>query len=131
MLVFLIYFLNLRIMKPTERNIRKLSELLSDFPEVSYTPVLRDGSYGQPRPRYWLYIYFRFHRREDGKIVFGCRPFSRGRHALRFISQYAGKNLIDDIYFVDAKARKCYAVVCDYNRVNLLPLQSAFDFQYE
>lgn len=118
-------------MKPTERNIRKLSELLSDFPEVSYTPVLRDGSYGQPRPRYWLYIYFRFHRREDGKIVFGCRPFSRGRHALRFISQYAGKNLIDDIYFVDAKARKCYAVVCDYNRVNLLPLQSAFDFQYE
>lgn len=115
-------------MRPTERNIRKLSELLGDFPEVSYTPVLRDGSCGQPRPRYWLYVYFRFYRKEDGKVVSGCRSFSRGRHALRFISQYAGKNLIDDIYFVDAKARKCYDVVCDYNRVNLLPLQAAFDF---
>ena len=123
--------LNSRLMRPTECNIRKLSELLGDFPEVSYTPVLRDGSCGQPRPRYWLYIYFRFHRREDGKIVSGCRPFSKGRHALRFISQCAGKNLIDDIYFVDAKARKCYDVVCDYNRVSLLPFQAAFDFQYE
>ena len=74
---------------------------------------------------------FRFYRREDGKVVSGCRPFSRGRHALRFISEYAGKNLIDDIYFVDAKARKCYDVVCDYNRVKLLPCQSAFDFQYD
>lgn len=118
-------------MRPTERNVRRLSELLIDFPEVSYTPVLRDGSCGQPRPRYWLYIYFRFHRRGDGKIVSGCRPFSKGRHAFRFISQYAGKNLIDDIYFVDAKARKCYDVVCDYNRVNFLPFQAAFDFQYE
>lgn len=123
--------LNSRPMRPIDRNIRKLSELLSDFPEVSYTPVLRDGSCGQPRPRYWLYIYFRFHRREDGKIVSGCRPFSKGRHALRFISQYAGRNLIDYIYFVDAKARKCYDVVCDYNRVKLLPFQSSFDFQYE
>ena len=123
--------LNFRLMRPTERNIRKLSELLGDFPEVSYTPVLRDGSYGQPRPRYWLYVYFRFHRREDGKIVSGCRPFSKARRALRFISQYAGKNLIDDVYFVDAKARKCYDVVCDYNRVKLLPLQASFDFQYE
>lgn len=118
-------------MRPTDRNILKLSELLSDFPEVSYTPVLRDGSYGQPRPRYWLYIYFRFFRREDGKIVSGCRPFSKGRLALRFISQHVGKGLIDDIYFVDAKARKCYDVACDYNRVKLLPVQAAFDFQYE
>ncbi len=123
--------LNFRLMRPTERNILKLSELLGDFPEVSYTPVLRDGSYGQPRPRYWLYVYFRFYRKKDGKVVSGCRPFSKGRLALRFISQYAGKNLIDDIYFVDAKARKCYDVVCDYNRVNLLPFQAAFDFQYE
>lgn len=123
--------LNSRLMRPTERNVRKLSALLSDFPEVSYTPVLRDGSCGQPRPRYWLYIYFRFYRREDGKVVSGCRPFSKGRHALRFVSQCAGKNLIDDIYFVDAKARKCYDVVCDYDRVKLLPLQASFDFQYE
>lgn len=115
-------------MRPTERNMRRLSELLSDFPEVSYTPVLRDGSYGQPRPRYWLYIYFRFHRREDGKIVSGCRPFSRGRHALRFISQYVGKGLIDDIYFVDSKERKCYDVIYDYNNIKLLPLSAAFDF---
>ena len=120
--------LNSRLMRPTERNVRKLSELLGDFPEVSYTPVLRDGSYGQPRPRYWLYVYFRFYRKEDGKVVSGCRPFSKGRLALRFISQYAAMNLIDDIYFVDAKARKCYDVVCDYNRVNLLPLQAFFDF---
>lgn len=118
-------------MRPTERNIRKLSELLIDFPEVSYTPVLRDGSCGQPRPRYWLYIYFRFHRREDGKIVSGCRPFSRGRHALRFISQCVGKGLIDDIYFVDSKERKCYDVIYDYNNIKLFPLQAAFDFQYE
>ena len=131
MLVFLIYFLNLRIMRPTERNIRKLSELLGDFPEVSYTPVLRDGSCGQPRPRYWLYIYFRFYRREDGKVVSGCRPFSRGRHALRFISQYAGKNLIDDIYFVDSKERKSYDVFPDYVNIKLLPFQSAFDYPDE
>ena len=124
-------FLSLNAMRLNSCEVRKLSELLSDFPEVSYTPVLRDGSYGQPRPRYWLYIYFRFHRREDGKIVSGCRPFSKARHALRFISQYAGKNLIDDIYFVDAKYRKCYDVVCDYNCVKFLPLQAAFDFQYE
>lgn len=118
-------------MRPTERDIRKLSDLLSDFPEVSYTPVLRDGSCGQPRPRYWLYIYFRFYRREDGKIVSGCRPFSRGRLALRFISQYVGKGLIDDIYFVDSKERKCYDVICDYNNIKLLPCQFAFDFQYD
>ena len=118
-------------MRPTERNIRKLSELLSDFPEVSYTPVLRDGSYGEPRPRYWLYVYFRFHRREDGKIVSGLRPFSKARHALRFISQYSGKNLIDDVYFVDSKERKSYDVYCDYNNIKMLPCQSSFDFQYE
>ena len=118
-------------MRPTERNIRKLSELLGDFPEVSYTPVLRDGSCGQPRPRYWLYIYFRFYRREDGKVVSGCRPFSKARPALRFISQYAGKNLIDDIYFVDSKERKSCDVYCDYNNIKLLPLQASFDFQYE
>ena len=66
-------------------------------------PVLRDGSYGQPRPRYWLYIYFRFHRREDGKIVSGLRPFSKARH---------------DVY-------------CDYNNIKLLPVQANLDFQYE
>lgn len=118
-------------MRPTERNVRRLSELLRDFPEVSYTPVLRDGSYGQPRPRYWLYIYFRFHRREDGKVVSGCRPFSRGRHALRFLSQYVGLGLIDDIYFVDAKERKCYDVVCDYNSIKFLPFQTSFYFEDE
>ena len=113
-------------MRPTERDMRRLSDLLRDFPEVFYTPVLRDGSLGQSRPRYWLYIYFRFHRREDGKIVSGLRPFSKARHALRFISQYAGKNLIDDIYFVDSKERKSYDVYCDYNNINLLPLQASF-----
>lgn len=118
-------------MRPTERNVKRLSELLSDFPEGYYRPVSKSGCYLELRPRYWLYVYFRFYRKEDGKVVSGCRPFSKGRLALRFISQYAGKNLIDDIYFVDAKARKCYDVVCDYNRVNLLPLQAAFDFQYE
>lgn len=118
-------------MRPTERNVRKLSDLLSDFPEVSYTPVLRDGSFGQPRPRYWLYIYFRFYRRGDGKIVSGCRPFSRGRHALRFISQYVGKGLIDDIYFVDSKERKSYDVFPDYVNIKFLPLQSTFDFPDE
>ena len=110
---------------------RRLSELLSDFPEVSYTPVLRDGSYGEPRPRYWLYIYFRFYRKEDGKVVSGLRPFSKARLALRFISQYAGKGLIDDIYFVDSKERKSYDVYCDYNNVKMLPLSSAFDYPYE
>lgn len=118
-------------MRPTERNVRRLSELLSNFPEVSYTPVLRDGSCGQPRPRYWLYIYFRFYRPGDGKIVSGLRPFSRARHALRFISQYAGKGLIDDVYFVDSKERKSYDVCCDYNNIKLLPLSGTFDFQYE
>lgn len=108
-----------------------LSAILHDFPQERFSPVGRDGELLEPRPRFWLYIYFRFHRREDGKIVSGLRPFSNARHALRFISQYAGKNLIDDIYFVDAKARKCYDVVCDYNRVNLLPFQASFDFQYE
>lgn len=118
-------------MRPTERNLRKLSDLLSDFPEVPYTPVLRDGSYGEPRPRYWLYVCFRFYRKEDGKVVSGCRPFSKARPALRFISRYAGKNLIDDIYFVDSKERKSYDVYCDYNNIKLLPCQSSFDFQYE
>lgn len=123
--------LNFRLMRPTERNVKRLSELLSDFPEGYYRPVSKSGCYLELRPRYWLYVYFRFYRKEDGKVVSGCRPFSKGRLALRFISQYAGKNLIDDIYFVDAKARKCYDVVCDYNRVSLLPLQASFDFQYE
>lgn len=118
-------------MRPTDRNVRKLSELLSDFPEVSYTPVLRDGSYGEPRPRYWLYVYFRFYRREDGKVVSGCRPFSRVRHALRFISQHVGKGLIDDMYFVDSKERKSYDVICDYANIKLLPLQPTFDFPDE
>lgn len=118
-------------MRPTERNVKRLSELLSDFPEGYYRPVSKSGRYLELRPRYWLYVYFRFYRKEDGKVVSGCRPFSKGRLALRFVSQYAGKNLIDDIYFVDAKARKCYDVVCDYNRVSLLPLQASFDFQYE
>lgn len=118
-------------MRPTECNVRRLSELLSDFPEVSYTPVMRDGSFGETRPRYWLYIYFRFYRREDGKIVSGLRPFSRARHALRFISQYAGKGLIDDIYFVDSKERKSYDVICDYNNIKFLPVQANLDFQYE
>lgn len=118
-------------MRPTERNVKRLSELLSDFPEGYYRPVSKSGRYLEFRPRYWLYVYFRFYRKEDGKVVSGCRPFSKGRLALRFISQCADKNLIDDIYFVDAKARKCYDVVCDYNRVNLLPFQAAFDFQYE
>ena len=131
MLVFLIYFLNLRIMRPTERNVRKLSELLSDFPEGYYRPVSKSGRYLELRPRYWLYVYFRFYRKEDGKVVSGCRPFSKARPALRFISQYAGKNLIDDIYFVDSKERKSYDVYCDYNNIKLLPLQASFDFQYE
>jgi hypothetical protein len=118
-------------MRPTERNSRKLSELLSDFPEGYYRPVSKSGRYLELRPRYWLYVYFRFYRKEDGKVVSGCRPFSKARPALRFISQYAGKNLIDDVYFVDSKERKSYDVYCDYNNIKLLPLQASFDFHYE
>ena len=129
MLVFLIYFLNLRIMRPTRRNVRKLSELLSDFPEVYYRPVSKSGCYLEPRPRYWLYVYFRFYRKKDGKVVSGCRPFSKARPAYRFISQYVG--FIDDIYFVDSKERKSYDVCCDYNNIKLLPFQASFDFQYD
>lgn len=109
----------------------RLSDLLRDFPQELYTPVDRNGEPLLPRPRFWLYVYFRFFRKEDGKCVSGCRPFSKARPALRFISQYAGKNLIDDIYFVDSKERKSYDVYCDYNNIKLLPCQSSFDFQYE
>lgn len=118
-------------MRPTGRNVKRLSELLSDFPEVYYRPVSKSGRYLELRPRYWLYVYFRFYRKEDGKVVSGCRPFSKARHALRFISQYAGKNLIDDIYFVDSKERKSYDVICDYNNIKFLPVQANLDFQYE
>ena len=110
---------------------RRLSDLLRSFPEVSYRPVLRDGSYGEPRPRYWLYVYFHFYRKEDGKVVSGLRPFSKSRQALRFISKYAGKNLIDDIYFVDSKDRKSYDVYCDYNNIDLLPFPAFLDFEYD
>lgn len=115
-------------MRPTDRNVRKLSELLSDFPEDYYRPVSKSGRCLELRPRYWLYVYFRFYRKEDGKVVSGCRPFSKARPALRFISQYAAMNLIDDIYFVDSKERKSYDVYCDYNNIKLLPLQAFFDF---
>lgn len=118
-------------MRPSEPNMRRLSDLLRSFPEGYYRPVSKSGRYLELRPRYWLYVYFRFYRKEDGKVVSGCRPFSKARLALRFISQYAGKNLIDDIYFVDSKERKSYDVYCDYNNINLLPLHASFDFENE
>ena len=81
--------------------------------------------------RYWWYVYFRFYRKEDGKVVSGCRPFSKARPALRFISKYAGKNLIDDVYFVDSKERKSYDVFPDYANIKFLPLQFTFDYSDE
>ena len=108
-----------------------LSDLLRDFPQELYTPVGRDGEPLLPRPRFWLYVYFRFFRKEDGKCISGCRPFRSSRPALRYISLYAGKNMIDDIYFVDAKERKSYDVFPDYVNIKLLPLQSSFDFSDE
>ena len=47
----------------------RLSELLKDFPEERYIPFDKLGYKLRSRPRYWLYVYFRFHRKEDGKIV--------------------------------------------------------------
>ena len=108
-----------------------LSAILHDFPQECFSPVGRDGELLESRPRFWLYIYFRYYRKEDGKLVSGLRPFSNSRHALRFISQYAGKNLIDDMYFVDSKERKSYDVFPDYANIKLLPLQSSFDFPNE
>lgn len=119
-------------MRPTSRRTRMLSVLLREFPEARYRSLRRDGSLSSTlRPRYWLYIYFRFYRQGDGKLISGCRPFSNARQALRFISQYAGKNLIDDVYFVDSKERKVFDVYCDYNNIKLLPLQASFDFENE
>lgn len=109
----------------------RLSDLLRDFPQELYTPVDRNGEPLLPRPRFWLYVYFRFFRKEDGKCVSGCRPFRSSRPALRYISLYAGKNMIDDIYFVDAKDRKSYDVISDYADIKLLPIQSTFDFPDE
>lgn len=109
----------------------RLSDLLHDFPQERYYPVGRNGELLSPRPRFWLYVYFRFFRKEDAKCVSGCRPFRNPRQALRFISLYAGKNLIDDIYFVDSKARKSYDVYPDYVNIKLLPLQSSFEFEYD
>lgn len=109
----------------------RLSDLLRDFPQERFSPVGRDGELLESRPRFWLYIYFRYYRKVDGRPVSGLRPFSNARHALRFVSQYAGKNLIDDVYFVDSKERKSYDVYCDYNNIKMLPLQAFFDFQYE
>ena len=108
-----------------------LSAILHDFPQERFSPVGRDGELLEPRPRFWLYIYFRYYRKVDGRPVSGLRPFSNARHALRFISQYAGKGLIDDIYFVDSKERKSYDVFPDYVNIKLLPLQSTFDFPDE
>lgn len=108
-----------------------LSELLYDFPQERYCPIGRNGESLPSRPRFWLYIYFRYYRKEDGKPVSGSRPFSNARHALRFISQYAGKNLIDDMFFLDSKERKSYDVVVDYVNIKFLPLQTAFDFPDE
>nr|DAG75283.1 MAG TPA: hypothetical protein [Microviridae sp.] len=108
-----------------------LSTILHDFPQERFSPVGRDGELLESRPRFWLYIYFRYYRKKDGKLISGLRPFSGARPALRFISQHAGKNLIDDIYFVDSKERKSYNVYCDYSNIKLLPLQAAFDLQYE
>lgn len=108
-----------------------LSTILHDFPQERFSPVGRDGELLESRPRFWLYIYFRYYRKVDGRPVSGLRPFSNARHALRFISQYAGKNLIDDIYLVDSKERKSYDVICDYVNIKLLPCQSSFDFQYD
>ena len=109
----------------------RLSELLHDFPKARYYPVGRGGELLSPRPRFWLYVYFRFFRKKDGKCVSGCRPFNNPRQALRFISLYAGKNLIDDIYFVDAQDRKSYDVFPDYVNIKLLPLQSSLEFEYD
>lgn len=108
-----------------------LSAILHDFPQERFSPVGRDGELLESRPRFWLYIYFRYYRKVDGRPVSGLRPFSNARHALRFISQYAGKGLIDDIYFVDSKERKSYDVFPDYVNIKLLPLQASFGFQYE
>ena len=106
----------------------RLSDLLHDFPQERYYPVGRNGELLSPRPRYWLYVYFRFHRKEDGKIVSGLRPFSNGRQAYRFISWYFGQNLIDDIYFVDSKDRKSYDVICDYNNIRFIERSLPFEY---
>lgn len=108
-----------------------LSTILHDFPQERFSPVGRDGELLESRPRFWLYIYFRYYRKKDGKPVSGLRPFSSARHALRFISQYAGKGLIDDIYFVDSRDRKSYDVFPDYANIKLLPLQASFDYPDE
>lgn len=108
-----------------------LSAILHDFPQERFSLVGRDGELLESRPRFWLYVYFRYYRKEDGKPVSGLRPFSDARRALRFISQYAGKGLIDDIYFVDSKERKSYDVFPDYAKINLLPLQFSFDYPDE
>lgn len=106
----------------------RLSELLKDFPEERYIPFDKLGYKLRSRPRYWLYVYFRFHRKEDGKIVSGLRPFSNGRQAYRFISRYFGQNLIDDIYFVDSKDRKSYDVICDYNNIRFIERSLPFEY---
>lgn len=108
-----------------------LSTILHDFPQERFSPVGRDGESLESRPRFWLYVYFRYYRKEDGKPVSGLRPFSSARHALRFISQYVGKGLIDDMYFVDSKERKSYDVFPDYVNIKFLPLQSSFDYPDE
>lgn len=109
----------------------RLSAILNDFPQETFSPVGRDGELLDPRPRFWLYIYFRYNRRGDGKPVSGVRTFPGARPALRFISQYVGKGLIDDIYFVDSKERKSYEVFPDYVNVKLLPIQFTFDYPDE
>lgn len=108
-----------------------LSTILRDFPQERFSPVGRDGELLEPRPRFWLYIYFRYYRKVDGRPVSGLRPFSNARHALRFISQHVNKGLIDDVYFVDSKERKSYDVFPDYANIKLLPLQPTFDFPDE
>lgn len=109
----------------------RLSDLLHDFPQERYYPVGRNGELLSPRPRFWLYVYFRFFRKGDSRVVSGCRPFQNSRQALRFISLYAGKNLIDDIYFVDSKERKSYDVYPDYVNIKLLPIQTSLEFEYD
>lgn len=108
-----------------------LSDLLHDFPQERYYPVGRNGELLSSRPRFWLYVYFRFFRKKDAKCVSGCRPFSNPRRAIRFISLYAGKDLIDDIYLVDSKERKSYNVYPDYAHINLLPIQPSLEFEYD